>query len=172
MGPEDDLKEAVEKAHAPFERRVGATIAIIAAALALVSVLGHIETTEELLLQQKAADQWAFHQSKSIRRYQSEVAADVLSALKDTAGAARYRENFDKYEKDAEKTLDLASDLQKESAVAGRRALRLHLGEIFLEMAIVFSSLAVLTQRRAFWWSGIAGGAIGFAVAATVFLIR
>jgi len=87
-------------------------------------------------------------------------------------GRGQVPENFARYEKDAEETIDLAKDLQKESAVAGRRALRLHLGEIFLEMAIVFSSLAILTGRRAFWWSGMAGGAIGFAVAATVFVIR
>jgi hypothetical protein len=46
------------------------------------------------------------------------------------------------------------------------------LGEIFLEMAIVFSSLAILTRRNFFWWAGIAGGVIGAVLAATVFAIR
>jgi hypothetical protein len=172
MEGQPELDEAVEKAHAPFERRVGATIAIIAAVLALVSVSGHIQTTEELLLQQKASDQWAYYQSKSIRRYQSEFAADILAAVKDTEAAKRYQANFGRYEKDAERIQEQARDLQRESGVAGRRALRLHIGEIFLEMAIVFSSLAVLTRRNFFWWSGIAGGVIGSVVAATVIAIR
>lgn len=172
MEGQPELDEAVEKARAPFERRVGASIAIIAAVLALVSVSGHIQTTEELLLQQKASDAWAHNQSKSIRRYQSEFAADILAAIKDTEAAKRYRANFDRYDKDAEALKKEAEDLQRESGVAGQRALRLHFGEIFLEMAIVFSSLAVLTRRYFFWWSGIAGGAIGSVVAATVFAIR
>ena len=123
-------------------------------------------------MQQKASDEWAYYQSKSIRRYQSEVAADVLTAVKDSEAAKRYHANFDKYLKDAEKSQERARDYQRESGIAGRRALRLHAGEIFLEMAIVFGSLAILTRRYFFWWSGIAGGVIGSAIAATVFAIR
>jgi len=66
----DELKEHAEHAREPFEKRVAATMAIIAAALAVVSVAGQICTTEELLLQQKASDQWAFYQAKSERRYE------------------------------------------------------------------------------------------------------
>jgi len=172
MEGQPELDEAVEKAHAPFERRVGATIAIVAAVLALVSVSGHIQTTEELLLQQKASDEWAHNQSKSIRRYESEFAADIFAAMKDTEAAKRYQANFDRYEKDADELKKHAEELQKESGVAGQRALRLHFGEVFLEMAIVFCSLAILTRRNFFWWSGIAGGVIGAVVAATVFAIR
>ena len=50
--------------------------AIIAAALAIVSVLGHLAATEELLNQQRASDQWSFYQAKSIRRYESEIARE------------------------------------------------------------------------------------------------
>src|SRR5258705_8170997 len=77
----DELKEQAEKARDPFDRKVGATMAIVAAVLALVAVYGHISTTEELLAQQRASDQWAFYQAKSLRRYQSEVARDILGAI-------------------------------------------------------------------------------------------
>jgi hypothetical protein len=49
MGPDDELEEAIEKAHAPFERRVGATIGIIAAALAAEDPLEVQQREQEIL---------------------------------------------------------------------------------------------------------------------------
>ena len=45
----DELEEHSHDASSGFEKRVAVTMAVIAAALAIVSVLGHIESTEELL---------------------------------------------------------------------------------------------------------------------------
>ena len=154
-----------------MQRQVGATMAIVAAILAMVSVSGHVMTTEELLLQQKAADQWAYYQSKSIRRYQSEATADVLAAMKGPEAAAKYSANAERYKKDAEQIQERAGDLARESAMKGRQALRLHFGEVFLEIAIVFLSLAILTRRELFWWSGIGLAAAGAAAALAMFAL-
>jgi hypothetical protein len=169
-----ELEEAIEKAHEPFEKKVGATMAIVAAVLALVSVYGHISTTEELLLQTKASDQWAYYQSKSIRRYQSEFARDLLGVLGPQAAgiAKKYESNTDRYAKDTENIQEKARELEHESEVRGRQALRLHLGEIFLEIAIVFSSLALLTRRNYFWSAGVVSALAGAAISATVFLVH
>ena len=137
MGPEDELREAVEKAREPFDRTVGATMAIVAAALALVSVLGSASLAGELLMQQKASDQWAYYQSKSIRRYQSESAADVLRAMPGPAPAAaakKYDANVDRYRKDSEQIQAGARELEHSSEVKGEQALRFHFAEVFLEM--------------------------------------
>lgn len=174
MDHEHEIEEAAEKAREPFERKVGATMAIVAAALALVSVYGHLATTEELLLQQKASDQWAYYQSKSIRRYQSEFARDLLGALNAPGAAAvagKYGANTERYQKESEQIQQQARELERESEVKGRTALRLHLGEIFLEIAIVFSSLALLTRRKSFWSAGVGLAVAGAAVSATVFLL-
>jgi hypothetical protein len=172
---ERELEEAVEKARQPFERKVGATMAIVAAALALVTVYGHVTTTEELLLQQKASDQWAYYQAKSIRRYQSQVAHDVLSALTGPAAEAagrKYESNEERYRKDSDAIEEKANELEHESGVKSRQALRLHLGEIFLEMAIVVSSLALLTRRPRFWLAGVVASLAGAAISATAFLVH
>ncbi len=171
MEGRQELDEALEKAREPMERRVGATMAIIAAILALVSVSGHVLTTEELLLQQRAADQWAYYQSKSIRRYQSEATGDVLSALKGPEAAQKYAANTERYQKDAEKIQEQARDLERESRFRGSQALRLHVGEVLLEIAIVFSSLAILTRRRFFWHSGMAGALAGAVIALSMFTL-
>jgi hypothetical protein len=163
----DQLQEHSHDASGGFDKRVAVTMAVIAAALAIVSVLGHIESTEELLNQQRASDQWAFYQAKSIRRYQSEVARDVLGGVGKSEAAGKYAGNMERYQKESDEIQVKAREFQSESDLAGRKALRLHFGEVFLEMAIVFASLAILTKRTFLWMTAIGRALIGVATAAT-----
>ena len=149
-------------------------MAIIAALLAIVAVSGHIMTTEELLSQQKASDQWAYYQAKSLRRYQSDVASDILSAMGGESAAKlteKYKSNMERYIKEGEAIQEKAKELEAESSVAGRRAVRLHLGEVFLEIAIVICSLAILTKREFAWHAAILSAGAGVAISATVFTV-
>ena len=175
MGSEHELEEAAEKAREPFDRVVGATMATVAVVLALVSVLGQMKTTEELLAQQKASDQWAYYQAKSIRRYQSEFAGDVLRVLPGPAAAAagkKYDANVERYKSDGEEIQRKARELEEESKAEGHRALGLHFAEIFLEVAIVFCSLTLLTRRRYFWLAGVVLTVVGAVIALRVFLVH
>ncbi len=169
MSVEEELQEELEKVKEPFEKHVAATMAILAAFLAVVSVLGHIMTTEELLLQQKASDQWSYYQAKSIRRYQSEVARDLFAGMKLNDQSAQYQKNGEKYRKDDEDIQKEAQGLEQESHLRGRQALGFHFGEVFLEFSIVLASLAILTKRKFLWYAAILSGTIGAVVAATVY---
>jgi len=171
MSIEEELKEHAENANEPFDKRVAASMAIIAAALAVVSVLGHIKTTEELRMQEKAADEWAHHQAQMIRAYQSAATADVLSALHSPAAAA-YSKNGDHFKGDAARTQEQAKENETESDLAGKKALRLELGEVCLEVAIVFASLAILSKRAFLWYGGILAGVAGAVIALTTLTIR
>jgi hypothetical protein len=171
MSTAEELQEHSEHAQGPFDKRVAGTMAIIAAVLAIVSVLGHISTTEELLKQQKASDQWSYYQAKSIRRYQSEVARDLFANMKSEAMSEQYAKNAEKYKKDDEEIQKEAQALENESHLRGRQALRLHFGEVFLEVSIVFASLAILSKRPLLWFAAIAGGAIGVVIGASTLLI-
>ena len=166
MSTAEELHEHAEHARDPFDRRVAATMAILAAVLAIVSVLGHIYTTEELIDQQKASDQWSYYQAKSIRRYQSEVARDLFAAMKDER-SEQYAQNAQRYRSDSEEIQKKAEELEKESHLKRQQALRLHLGEVFLEISIVFGSLAILIKRSALWFGAIALGVVGVAIALT-----
>jgi hypothetical protein len=46
------------------------------------------------------------------------------------------------------------------------------LGEVFLEIAIVLASLAILTKRRPMWFASILSGLVGAAIAATALLLH
>lgn len=173
MSVEEELQEHAEHAKEPFDRNVALTMAVIAAVMAIVSVAGQILTTEELLNQQKASDQWAFYQAKDIRRYESDIARDMMAAL--SAGPAainKYAANMERYDKDRGDIQNEARKLEQESHVHGARALRTHIGEIFLEFGIVLASLAILTKRRQMWFISILSALVGAGIAATALLVH
>jgi hypothetical protein len=170
MSLDEELSEQAEKAKAPFEKKVAASMAVIAAALAVVSVFGQLYANEELLAQQKASDQWAYYQAKSIRRYESDIARDLfkqMSGEQAARSAEDYAKNSEGYKKDSEEIQAEAKKLGDESSLKGRQALRLHIGEIFLEIGIVFATLAILTKRDLVWWTAIMSAAVGTGIAIT-----
>jgi uncharacterized protein DUF4337 len=170
----EELQEHSEHAKDPLSRKAAGTMGIIAAVLAVVAVYGHITTTKELLSQQKASDQWSFYQAKALRRYQSEVAGDLFRAFNTEQaahGVEKYAKNVERYESEAKVIEDKAHEFEAESKVMGHKALRLHLGEVFLEIAIVVCSLAILSQRKLFWHAALASGCCGVAVSLTSLLV-
>ena len=165
MSASEELHEHSQHAFSGFDKRVAATMAAVAATLAVVTVMGHISTTDELLKQQQASDKWAYYQAKSIRRYTSDVAHDFLAAVGKEQAAEKYSKNIEKYQREGEEIKVEAEKLEEESKVWGKHALRLHFGGIFLELAIVFCSLAILTKRGFIWYGALALAVVGAVVA-------
>jgi hypothetical protein len=178
----DELSELQENAEHgrenPSLAPISVTMAILAVFVAVVSLLGHRAHTEELLFQNRASDQWAYYQAKNIRRHNYEMGVDLLSMVefKDKAQADKVREKYQKeaerYTKEQSEIEEQAKDLEKESALAQRKANRFDLGEVFLEIALVISSLSLLSRNRFYWFLGIASGLAGLGVAATGFLLH
>jgi hypothetical protein len=165
---EEVVEEHVHHAREPFEKIIAGTMAIVAALLAVVSVAGQHFNTEELLFQGKASDEWAYYQAKDIRRFTAEATRDMLTELKQSAGSkTAYDRAAKKYRSDSEEIQAKARELEQERDLSGRRANRLHFGEILLEVAIVFSSLSVLTRTRFLFFGGIVAAIAGIATAAT-----
>jgi hypothetical protein len=174
-----ELHEHAEHAHHdPSLIPVTFTMALLAVGLAAISLLGHRAHTEELLLQNRATDQWAFFQAKSIRRNSYELFLDLLSVanLKDAEGAAKIKEKYSKeverYREEQKEIEAEARALEKEVEVERRKANRFDLGEVCLEAAIVITSLTLLTRRRLFWQFGIVAGTLGLAIALTGFWVH
>jgi hypothetical protein len=178
----DELSELQENAEHgrenPSLAPISVTMAILAVCVAVVSLLGHRSHTEELLSQNRATDQWSYYQAKNIRRHNYEMGVDLLSMIefKDKARADTVREKYqkeaDRYTKEQSEIEEQAKDLEKESALNQRKADRFDLGEVFLEIALVISSLALLSRKRLYWYLGIVSGLAGLGVAATGFLLH
>ena len=175
----NELKEHAEHAKEnPALVPVTVTMAILAVLVAIVTLLGHRAHTEEVVLQAKASDQWAYYQAKNIRRHEDEIFADqtsvqpatdatALAKLRDkyTGEAARYRDEQKEIE-------DKAHELEAEVAMERNRADRFDLAEVFLEVGLVITSITLLSGRRFFWILGIALGVVGVVLAGTGFLLH
>jgi len=180
--PEGDIHEMHEQAeearHNPSLKPVSLTMAVLAVLVAVVALLGHRTHIEQVIAQAKASDQWAYYQAKGIRRHNFEAFADLLSAItsKDEAREEKAREKFlqaaEKYREDQAEIEKEARTLEAEVIVAGRKANRFNLGEVFLEIALVVTSITLLTTNRGYWLLGMVFAALGVIVAATGFLVR
>src|ERR1700746_3903082 len=102
MSAEEEVEEHVHHAREPFDKIVAASMAIIAAMLAVVSVLGQHYIAEELLMQAKASDQCSYYQAKDIRRFTAEATRDMLAELKQGSEfTSKYDKQAAKYKSDA-----------------------------------------------------------------------
>ncbi len=154
------------------------TMAVLAVLVATVSLLGHRTHTEEIILQNKVTDQWAYYQAKNIRRHTDELFADLTTvvATKDAEAVAKlqgkYRAEADRY-KEEQKELDKeARETEKEGDLTRRKADRFDLGEVFLEIALVITSITLLSGRRLFWHLGLLLATAGVLVAASAWMVR
>ncbi len=181
MGPEElqELQEHAEHAkHNPDAAPVSLTMAILAVIVATVSLLGHRAHTEEVILQARVSDGWAYYQAKTIRRHADQIAID-LASIGATKGPEEVNKMKEKYEAEADRYKDDQKDLeaeakklQSEQEQVRRRADRFDLGEVFLEIALVVTSITLLSGRRGFWFLGMVLGVAGAAVAASSLLVH
>ena len=178
----DELREHAEEAHPaqhdPHLTPISLTMAILAVCAAAVSLLGHRAHTEELLLQNKATSQWAYYQAKNIRRHTYELFLDLMaiSELGKSEASGKIREKYsremERYKDQQQEIGAEAQELEKETALERKRADRFDLGEVFLEVALVITSLTLLTGRRYFWACGLILAVVGLGIAGTGFLVH
>jgi hypothetical protein len=170
----DELHELQENAeHGAHERSlapVTVTMAVFAVLVAGVSLLGHRAHTEEIILQTKSTDQWAYYQAKEIRRRTYEVFLDQLSVFTISSAdeAAKLKEKYEKevarYAGEQKEIEEEARKEENEREVQQRRADRFDLGEVLLEAALVICSITLLTRKRIYWAVGMLMGLAGVAV--------
>jgi hypothetical protein len=123
-------------------------------------------------------DQWGYYQAKNIRRHSDEQLADLTTviATRDPEAATKlqekYRAEAERY-RDEQKELDAkAKELEQEADLAHRKTNRFDLGEVFLEIALVITSITLLSGRRMFWYLGLLFGSAGIVVAISAVLVK
>lgn len=178
----DELQELQEHAeharHNPNLAPVSLTMAILAVVVAAVTLMGHRTHTEEIVLQNKVADQWAFYQAKNIRRHTDQALAEMSTFLstQNQAASAKFEQKYqaeaDRYTNDQKEAEATAHELEQETDHERRRANRFDLAEVFLEIALVITSITLLSGRRSFWHAGIVLGIVGIVVACSGLLIH
>lgn len=149
-----------------FGQAVGILVGVIGILLSIVTILSHREHTAAVVHKTEANDQWAYYQAKKIREHTAQVGAALVTALatdtnKATAVADKFTQDGERYAREADDINQLARQRDAQSTHAEERAARFDLGEGFLELGLVMSSLYFLSHKRFFVALGGVAATIG-----------
>ena len=161
------------------------TTVILAVCATLSTFKGAGYSTRAVLSQSQATNQWAYYQAKGIKGYLYEIQKEALELefKKDKIRGAKtlqeeyekkidlYAQKIKKYEgekaeisKEAKRLETLRDDAQKHSGIFG-------LAVIFLQIAILLSSIAALMKKKVVWVIGMGAGAVGVVYFVNGFLL-
>ena len=139
---------------------VALSSAIFAALAAVSSLMAGHHINEALISQLEASDRWAYYQAKSIKSGQLTAKIDLLKAMgkepseKDVEKAAEYNKDQDEIKEQAE-------HFQHERDHHIEHHETLAKSVTFIQVCIAIAAVAVLTNRRRFWWVSLGFGAVG-----------
>jgi hypothetical protein len=152
------------------------TTVVFAVCATLSTFKGGGFSTKSLMNQAKASDQWAFFQAKSTKSYlfelqkeRMELDREILPKTKDgKESMAKFQDKIDKYdakikqyEKDKEEIKKKAEDYESEINNFKLHSSLFGMAVIFLQVAILLSSIAALMKRRPIWFLSLAVGLVG-----------
>ncbi len=159
----------------PWLNYLALTTVLFAVCATLSTFKGGGYSTRSVLAQSQASDQWAYYQSKSIKGYVYEVQRDKLELelkekrqqlspdiIKDYENKIEtYSKKISKYdeekatiEKEAREKEGIRDKSQEHSQIFG-------MAVIFLQIAILLSSIAALLKKKAVWLTGLLCGVVG-----------
>ncbi|HUL00999.1 MAG TPA: DUF4337 domain-containing protein [Nitrospirota bacterium] len=151
------------------------TTVVFAVCATLSTLKGAGYSTKSVMAQAQASDQWAYYQAKSIKGYVYDLQKEkfqmdqkVQKAELSTTVAMEYKKKIEGYSEKVKKYDDekaeimkkaqeleaLRDDTQKHSSAFGMAAM-------FLQIAILLSSIAALMKQKYFWYLGMISGSIG-----------
>jgi hypothetical protein len=158
-----------------FGQRVGVAVGVIGIILAVVTIGSHRAHTQAVIDRTEENDQWSFYQAKKIRQQVLDVGADLARTL--TSDESRVQAVVEKYSKQSAHYAEETRDIEKEARTKRDetlreegRAVRLDIGEGFLELGLVLSSLYFLSKRKFFPVIGITAAVIGTALGVAGFI--
>ena len=168
-----------------FSRRVALTTAFYAVVLAVAALGSKVTMKEMLLAQQQSSDQWAFYQAKVIREHEYRIQQMVLETqlaapsgikpderAKYEALAKKFAEEEKRYnveKKDIEKD---AKRLEHERDRHRARDPNFEYAEIFLQIAIVTASVAILAESKGIFFFSLASAILGTLLTANGFTVN
>jgi hypothetical protein len=174
-----EFSKQMEEAHEGGEslKSISLAISILAVLVALVTVAGHRSHTEAVLNQSKAGDQWNEYQAKKIRQDNLQVVVETinLQPAPSAATAAKltdFRAHIEKWNKDLAEEQEKAREYESEVRHAEAQAGRYDLGEALLQIAVVLSSITLLTRQRGYFLFGLGLGLVGLLVAASALFVH
>lgn len=139
--------------------------AIVAVLAALTTLYMGKYSSRAIMAQGQESDQWAYYQAKSIKQHSFEMSRKALElqyhsqkGLPPQVAAdyektlAKYGEEIKRYDGDKKEIKDKAEGIAKTKSKAQEMGGNFAYALIFLQIAIMLSSLASLTKRHYLWY--------------------
>ena len=156
---------------------VALSTAVMAVLAALTTLYMGKFSSRTILFQAQESDQWNFYQAKSIKGHTFEMQKQMveLEYLTNKARlspelSAKYKkvlEGYDasikRYDDEKKEIKSKADGLEKAKELSQTRAGKFSFGLIFLQIAIMVSSIAVISRRKMLWVVGLVSALIGVA---------
>ena len=145
--------------------KAGWVITVLAALLAINTLMGGSNSSKVLNNTIDANNTWAFYQAKSIKQTLAEQSLDDAVARGDKAKAEKLKAKIERYESEPEKgegkkeLMAKAKAIEAERAVAEMRSPWYTYSNAFYQIAIVILAASMLTFSKRMYWIGISLGA-------------
>lgn len=174
-----DPTELAEAASDPFKTHCALFISALALILTVNNLGGSNTGKEATMSNILASNMYSFYQAKNIRQTEYKLAADQIEmqlsseklspqAIEFLQGKlAGYKKNIDRYESDPEtgegkkELMVKAKSLEQERDLALRKDPWFDYAEGLLQLAIVLTSVAIISNRRPMFYASAVLGALG-----------
>jgi hypothetical protein len=164
-----------EEKKEPWLNFLALTTVVLAVCATLSTFKGGSFSTRSVLSQMRAANQWSYYQAKSIKGYLYEIRKEELeTGLQEMGSRASgsvadgYRAKISAYQKKIDRYDSEKADIQKDARSqefirddAQRHSRIFGMAVIFLQVAILLSSIAALLKKKSVWILGLLIGAVG-----------
>ena len=151
------------------------TTVILAVCATLSTFKGGGYSTRAVMSQSQASDEWSFFQAKSIKLYLNQMQMESLSlkmldssksiskesANKYQEKIADYKKKIEKYELEKIEIQEKAKQLESVRDESQKHSQAFGMAIIFLQIAILLSSIAGLLKKKTVWYAGMATGVVG-----------
>lgn len=166
----------------PWINQMALATVILAVCATLSTFKGGAYSTQSVINQTLASDQWAYYQAKSIKRhlYELQLGQLRLQVLEPGRGRSTgeayakqiqaYQAEVVRYEREMRDIEAQAQEFEGRRDAATRHGQPFGMAVMFLQVAILLNSVAGLLKARRIWWASIPVGLVGIAFFADGFL--
>ncbi len=154
---------------------------VFAVCATLATFKGGGYSTQSIMSQSKASDNWAYFQAKNIKedlyKLQSEkLEMDTIGKDQKTANLYQnkindYKSKIDKYEIEKKEIKSKAEALEATRDQAQLHASNFGMAVIFLQITILLSTIAGLLKKKYIWYIGLGSGMVGIGYFINGFLL-
>lgn len=158
----------------PWMNYLALTTVVFAVCATLSTLKGGGFSTRSVMSQSQASDQWSYFQAKSIKGYVYELQKEKFEmdlkagrSMNKALAAdyekriAAYQEKIGRYEKEKEEIRRKAEELESRRDLSQRHSGAFGMAAMFLQIAILLSSISALMKQKYFWFIGMAAGCFG-----------